>query len=35
MEKLHIPASASTMFEYWFHKTGTKDTISMLQMAKF
>ena len=35
MGKLHIPASASTMFEYWFHKTGTKDTISVLQIAKF
>ena len=23
MEKPHIPASAKTMSEYWFHKTGT------------
>ena len=35
MEKPHIPASAETMSEYWFHKTGTKKTISVFQIAKF
>ena len=29
MEKPHIPASAETMSEYWFHKTGTKKKISV------
>ena len=35
MEKPHIPASAETMSEYWFHKTGIKEPISELQIAKF
>ena len=35
MEKPHIPASAETMPEYWFDKTGTKKTISVFQMSKF
>ena len=35
MEKPHIPASAETMSEYWFHKTGTKKTISVFQISKF
>ena len=35
MEKPHIPASAETMSEYWFHKTGTKKAISVFQMSKF
>ena len=35
MEKPHIPASAETMSEYWFHKTRTKKTISVLQISKF
>ena len=34
-EKPHIPASAKTMSEYWFHKTGTKKTISVFQISKF
>ena len=34
MEKPHIPASAETMSEYWFHKTGTKKTISVFQISK-
>ena len=29
----HIPASAETMSEYWFHKTATKKTISVLQIS--
>ena len=35
MEKTHIPASAETMSEYCFHKTGTKKTISVFQISKF
>ena len=35
MEEPHIPASAETMSEYWFHKTETKKTISMFQISKF
>ena len=35
MEKSHIPASTETMSEYWFHKTGTKKTISVFQISKF
>ena len=35
MEKPHIPASTETMSEYWFHKTGTKTTISVFQISKF
>ena len=35
MEKPHIPASAETMSEYWFHKTGTKKTMSVFQISKF
>ena len=35
MEKPHIPASAETMSEYWFHKTGIKTTISVFQISKF
>ena len=35
MEKPNIPASAETMSEYWFHKTGAKKTISVLQISKF
>ena len=35
MEKSHIPASAETMSEYWFHKTGRKTTISVFQISKF
>ena len=35
MEKPHIPASAETMSEYWFHKNRTKKTISVLQISKF
>ena len=34
MEKPHIPASAKTMSEYWFHKTGTKKAISVLQISR-
>ena len=34
-EKPHIPASAETMSEYWFQKTGTKTTISVFQISKF
>ena len=30
-----LPASAETMLEYWFHKTGTKKTISVLQISQF
>ena len=35
MGKPHISASAETVSEYWFHKTGTKTTISVLQISKF
>ena len=35
MVKRHIPASAKTMSEYWFHKTGTKKAISVFQISKF
>ena len=35
MEKPHIPASAETMSEYWFHTTGTKKTISVFQISNF
>ena len=35
MEKPHVPASAETMSDYWFHKTETKKTISGLQISKF
>ena len=35
MEKPHIPASAETVSEYWFHKTGTRKTISVFQISKF
>ena len=35
MGKPHIPASAETVSEYWFHETGTKTTISVLQISKF
>ena len=35
MEKPHKPASAETMSEYWFHKTGTKKIISVFQISKF
>ena len=35
MEKPHIPVSAETISEYWFHKTGTKKTISVFQIFKF
>ena len=34
MEKPLIPASAETMSEYWFHKTGTKKRISVFQICK-
>ena len=34
MGKPHIPAYAETVSEYWFHKTGTKTTISVFQISK-
>ena len=34
-KEAHIPAFAETMSDYWFHKTGTKKTISVLQISKF
>ena len=35
MEKPYVPASAETMSEYLFHKTGTKKMIPVFQISKF
>ena len=34
-KSLIYPASTKTMSEYWFHKTGTKKTISLLLSSDY